>query len=99
MITKTVNEDAFINEFGSYGRVVFTHDALVALYEYLVDHSKDTGEPVELDVVRFADEFTEYENFEEIQKAYSSTKLETIEDLWDNTQVIEFNNGIIIQDF
>lgn len=99
MITKTVNEYTFINEFKSYGREDFTHDALVALYEYLEDYSSDTCEPIELDVIALCCDFTEYENFEEIQKAYSSTKLETIEDLWDNTQVIEFKYGIIIQDF
>ena len=99
MITKTVNEYDFINEFKSYGREDFTHAALVALYEYLEDYSSDTCEPVELDVIALCCEFTEYENFEEIQKAYSSTKLETIEDLWNNTQVIEFKYGIIIQDF
>lgn len=99
MIIKTVNEYDFINEFKSYGREDFTHAGLLALYEYLEDYSKDTDEPVELDVIALCCDFTEYENFEEIQKDYSSTKLETIEDLWNNTQVIEFKYGIIIQDF
>ena len=88
-----------INEFKSYGREDFTREALVALYEYLEDYSRDTDEPVELDVIALCCDFTEYETFKEIQKAYSSTKLETMEDLWNNTQVIEFKYGIIIQEF
>jgi len=99
MIIKTVNEYEFINDFKSYGREDFTHAALVALYEYLEDYSRDTGEPVELDVIALCCEYAEYGTLEEIQDTYSSTKLETIEDLREHTQVIEFKYGIIIQEF
>jgi hypothetical protein len=99
MIIKTVNEYEFINEFKSYGREDFTHEALVALYEYLEDYSRDTDEPYELDAIGLCCEYAEYGTLEEIQDTYSSTKLETIEDLREHTQVIEFKYGIIIQEF
>lgn len=99
MIIKTVNEYEFINEFKSYGREDFTHEALVALYEYLEDYSRDADEPYELDAVTLCCQYVEYGTLEEIQDTYSSTKLETIEDLREHTQVIEFKYGIIIQEF
>jgi|TARA_R110000737_G_scaffold208449_1_gene226318 hypothetical protein len=100
IIVKTVNEYEFINDFKSYGREDFTHAALVALYEYLEDYSRDTGEPVELDVIALCCEYAEYENLDEIKAAYSMhADIETIEDLREHTQVIEFKYGIIIQEF
>ena len=99
MIIKTVNEHEFVNEFRAYEREDFTHEALVALFEYLEDYSRDTDEPFELDVIGLCCEFTEYADFEEIQETYSSTELYSLDDLRGRTIVIEFKYGIIIQDF
>jgi hypothetical protein len=99
MIIKTVNEYDFVNEFRAYERENFTREALVALFEYLEDYSRDTGEDFELDVIGLCCDFTEYESFEEIKEEYSSTELDSLDDLREHTTVIEFNYGIVIQDF
>ena len=71
----------------------------MALFEYLEDYSRDTGEDFELDVIGLCCDFTEYESFEEIKEEYSSTELDSLDDLREHTTVIEFNYGIVIQDF
>ncbi len=94
----TINSSAFVQAFSDYGREdQFTYAALVALYAYITELEEDCGEQVELDVIALCCEFSEYESFEEIQENYAD--IETLEDLYDHTQVIQFNGGIIIQDF
>ena len=100
MIIKTLNVHDFRQAFIDYNRgEQFTYDALTALFEWLEELAEDTGTPYELDVIALCCEFTEYEDLEEIQANYSSTKLDNIDDLQDQTAVIEFDGGIIIQDF
>ena len=100
MIIKTLNVHDFRQAFIDYNRgEQFTYDALTALFEWLEELAEDTGTPYELDVIALCCEFTEYEDLEEIQANYSSTKLDNRDDLQDHTAVIEFDGGIIIQDF
>ena len=86
-------------------------DGAWALAEWLEDMAEETGEPIELDVVALRCEFSEYETAGECTKNYSiSPQQEKYNDdeeweaaclawLQDNTCVIEFNGGIIVQDF
>ena len=60
-------------------------------------YEDETGEEIDFDLVAICCDFTEYESFEEIQVHYPQIK--DMDDLRDNTQVIEFDGGIIIQDF
>ena len=100
MIIKTLNVHDFRQAFIDYNRgEQFTYGALTALFEWLEELAEDTGTPYELDVIALCCEFTEYGDLEEIQANYSSTKLDNIDDLQDQTAVIEFNGGLIIQDF
>jgi len=100
MIIQTVNEHDFRQAFIDYNRgEQFSYNGLTALFEWLEELAEDTGTPYELDVIALCCEFTEYENLQEIQANYSSTKLDNIDDLQDHTSVIEFDGGIIIQDF
>ena len=100
MIIKTLNEHDFRQAFIGYNRgEQFSYNGLTALFEWLEELAEDTGVPYELDVIALCCEFTEYENLQEIQENYSSTKLDNIDDLQDHTAVIEFDGGIIIQDF
>lgn len=75
----------------------FTDNGAKALFEYLEDLSDELDSPLEFDPMAWCYEFSEYTNFKEIQEQYPDIK--TLDDLRDNTQVIEFNNGIIIADF
>jgi hypothetical protein len=91
---KTVYSSEFCNEMTSNG---FTWDGAKALFDYIEEYEGDTGEEVEFDAVALRCEYTEYADLEEIQANYSD--IDSIDDLRDNTIVIEFDSGIIIADF
>jgi len=75
----------------------FSYHGRIALFEHLEDMEEQSGYEMEYDPVAIRCDFTEYANLEEIQSYYP--KIESIDDLYDNTYVIEFEGGIIIQNF
>ena len=75
----------------------WTHAGAMAIAEFFEELENDTDESIELDVVAIRCEFSEYKNFDEVKENYNDIK--TLEDLHDNTLVIEFDTGLIIQDF
>ena len=75
----------------------FSYDGLKALYDYLIQYEDDTGESIELDVIALCCDYVEYKNLKELKRDYSSIK--SMKDLEDNTQVINFDGGLIIQQF
>ena len=100
MIVNTIDQCLFRQTFHNYGRSdQFSHEGLNALFDYLEELSEDTGANIELDVIALCCEFTEYADLEEIKSNYFKTALDTLDDLSDYTQVIQFETGIIIQDF
>lgn len=100
MIVNTIDQCLFRQTFHNYGRGdQFSYEGLNALFDYLEELSEDTGINIELDVIALCCEFTEYADLEKIKSQYSSTTLESVDDLHDHTQVIDFETGIIIQDF
>ena len=97
----TINEYQFIQAFTDCGREnQFSREALTALFEYIEGLEEDTGEETELDVIELCCEFTEYEDIEDFQSAYSA-EYKTLEDIEYRTIVIPIagTNGFIIQDF
>ena len=95
---KTLSFCDFCDEFkGSQYENNFTYKGKRALFEYLCYYEESTGDELECNIVSFCCDFTEYESFEDIKKQYPN--IETIEELEDTTQVIEFDSGIIIQNF
>lgn len=99
MIITTITINDFLNwlhQSASY-KNNFTDNGAKALFEYLEDLSDELDSPLEFDTMAWCYEFSEYTNFKEIQEQYPNIK--TLDDLRDNTQVIEFNNGIIIADW
>jgi hypothetical protein len=100
MIYKTIDIYDFRRAFTDYDRAdQFSYEGLGALFDWLDELSADTDTPYELDVIALCCEFTEYSDLAEIKDIYFSTVLDSIEDLYDHTIVIEFDDGIIIQDF
>ena len=75
----------------------FTYEGKRALFEWLEELEQDTGEEMELDIVGLDCEFSEYKDLAEIQENYND--IETLTDLYESTQVIEFDGGIIISEF
>lgn len=97
-----ITESAFVDAFQSIRPDNFSYNGLKALFEYMEELEESTGEKMEFDVIAICCEYSEYESLEEIKNNYwelNGEKNYTLDDLRDHTQVIEFNGGIIIQDF
>jgi len=59
----TVSEHDFIRAFEVMGRQnQFSRAALQAIFEYMEDYERDTGEEVELDVIALCCEWAEYDS-------------------------------------
>lgn len=96
---ENVNFSRFENSFkmSDARKEQFTRNGLRALFDYLEQYEDETGEEIELDVVALCCEYTEYSSMEDIKKDYPEIK--DLDDLRDQTTVIEFDGGIIIQPF
>lgn len=90
MIVKEVNFDMFLNSFSDNYKQNFTYEGKKVLFEYLENYGENvTGEPLMLDMIAICCEYTEYENFEELQKNYN---VQSMEELEDNTTVLLIPN-------
>ena len=108
----TINESMFKQQFRLYGRSdQFSSNGLTALFNFLEEVYGEDGEyEYALDVVSLCCEFTEYDNALEAGLNYNGLlnvksltedekERNALEFLRDNTLVITFDGGIIIQDF
>lgn len=86
-IKETVSESSFIDGFSGSYATNFSYEARKVLYDYLWDLSEDMGEDIEYDPVALCCEYTEYTSLEEFNNDYGED-CESIEDIWDFTQVI-----------
>jgi hypothetical protein len=93
----------------------FSYEGAKALADYLDRLEEDIGEEMELDVVAIRCEYTEYKNYQELNDEYNLIDFDKEyqdDDLDDddkddlikaevenNTSVIEFDGGIIIQNY
>lgn len=88
----------------------FSYEGLSALYDYLTELEEACDTEIELDVIAICCDFSEYKSATEavIDGGYSldfeeneeeRMENEALEWLRERTQVIEFNGGIIIQNF
>jgi len=92
---KTLNFNHFVDAFRDAGREnSFTYNGKKALYDYLTQLEEECDMEIELDVVAFDCEYVEYEDLEEVQGDYPD--VDSLQDLYNNTQVIEFNHGNLI---
>ena len=83
---KSVTITDFIDAFEKMRPSNFTYEGLESLYNYLIDFEQDTGEELELDVIAFCCDYSEYKNLEEYKKNYSS--INSIKDIKDATTFI-----------
>ena len=87
----TVNNYQFHRAFEEMNRTNnFTHAGLNALFDYLEGYEEDTGGELELDVIAICCDFSEYTSLAEFQADYG-TEYETIDDIRDNTTVIDID--------
>ena len=83
MLVDTINEYKFSDEMIKHG---FSYEGSKALFEYYEDFEED----IPFDPVAIRCDFTEYENFEAVQKDYKD--IETLDQLRGNTIVYEVPN-------
>ena len=83
----------FCDAFRDMGRnTQFTYEAKRALFDYLEELGEDIGEEIELDVIALCCEWHE-ETLEDVLHYYD---LESLEELEENTTVLELPNGNIL---
>ena len=88
----TIDIWKFRNEMVNHG---FTVQGSLALFDYIEQYEQDCGEEMEFDPVGLRCDYTEYKNFEELQKDYD---VKDLDELRDYTRVIELpdDEGLII---
>jgi hypothetical protein len=106
---KILNFYDFCDEFGgSQYENNFSYNGKKALFEYLEQYEEDTGEEMELDIIALCCDYDEHDNALSCAIDYGFIPEETEEEeqekeamswLEDRTQVIKFEDGIIIQNF
>lgn len=91
----TITQYQFVNEMAKEEHG-FSREGSFALFDYLTQFEEDCDQELEFDPIAFRCDFTEYENFEQIKEEYD---VKNIEELQDNTTVIEIPNTerLIIQ--
>jgi hypothetical protein len=87
----------------------FSYEGLEALFDYLTEYENDLGEDIEFDPIAICCEYSEHESvlacaieqgFEpDEEEDEDEQKKSALEYLQQHTQVIEFSNGIIMQDY
>ena len=91
-----------INELRRDEYAGWSYEGAKAIAQYLKEYEESTGEELQFDPVAIRCEFTEYENAIEAAAQYASeftAEAAALEYLQDHTTVIEFDGGVIIQDF
>lgn len=90
---QTINKSDFINAFRLAGRSdQFSRDGLNTLFKYLEQYEQDTGEELELDVIGLCCNYVE----SSIEDALKEHGLDSLDDLKDNTLVLEVDDETII---
>jgi len=99
MIYKDLTVSEFIQEFNDIRPDQFSYRALTALYDYLEERNDEQGTSFHLDVIAICCDFSEYGDIEDVQSNYKELEIEDLEELTVMTIVIEFENGLLIQNF
>ena len=94
MIIKTLNKNEFIDDLLRDDYAGWTYEDAEALYDYHEQLSEDLGEDIELDRVAIRCEWDRAENIDEVMALYDD--IETLDDLYDHTTVIELRNGRLL---
>ena len=91
----TITEHQFVDEMIKHS---FSYEGSKVLFEYL-EEIEDPN--IEFDPISIRCEYSEYENFAEIQENYRSLDINSIAELREYTTVLEIpdNDRLIILDF
>ncbi len=92
----TVSKSDFRDAFQAIRPDNFSYEGLGELFDWAEEYEANSDQEMELDVIAFCVDFSEYENIEEFQIDYDAEKYETWDDVENETIVIEFGNGSAI---
>ena len=95
MIIKTLSTEEMINDLICDEYAGWTPQGARALAEYWEQLSDDLGEDIQWDRVAMRCEFTEFTSWDSICGSYELDE----EEIREQTTVIEFDGGIILQEF
>ena len=87
----TINQNDFLDAFKKLRPNNFSYEGLIALYNYLEDYEQGVDEVLELDVIAFCCDYSEWDNLEEYKKSYSS--INSIDDIQSATAYISIPNS------
>ena len=106
---QTITECQFVEAFRHAGRETqFSVNARRSLFAHLEEFEEESGKELELDPVGICCEWAEYPTALEAAKVYGFDEVcgddddcepEALEWLRDKTQIIEFEGGLVIQQF
>lgn len=88
----TVSEYTFVDRLCPDS---YTYEGACALFKWYEQYEDDTGEQIEFDPVAIRCDWNEYKSVAECCAEYGED-INTLKDLQDHTQVIEFKHGILI---
>ena len=78
----------------------FSYEGAKALMHYLDDLSNEIDENIEYDPIAWCGEYSEYKSLQEFNEYYNSADpFDSWEEVQENTTIILFDGGAIIQDF
>jgi hypothetical protein len=105
----TVSSHSFVESFRACGRETqFTRAALFALFAYLESYEEDCGVEIELDPIGICCEWAEYSSAREAAEEYGfepdgddddAREKSALDWLREKTQVVEFEGGLVVQQF
>lgn len=100
----TVNFDSFEDAFRHQHRDDFSRAGLVALFVYLEELERETGDEYELDVIALCCDFAEYDTAEDAARVYGWTPEDgdsPLEWLQEQSHVIEIRGypQVIVKSF
>ena len=111
LINSYIPEAQLYHDLKDMGRDNFSYEGAKALMNYLEQLSEDIGENIEYDPIAFCCDYAEYESIGMLADEYGAApQADDYDDpddwddalmqwLNDNTSVIEFDGGIIVQSF
>jgi hypothetical protein len=91
---KTIDSSEFCNEMVKHG---FSYNGAKELFDFFEEMEEDGMEEIEFDPIAIRCEYTEYGSIEDVMFDYGF--IEDIDDLQGHTVILEFNGGLIVQDF
>jgi hypothetical protein len=93
----SVDRFVFIGEMDYYYRNKFSYDGLNALYDYLIELEKETGEEIELDVKALHSKYSEMSIYDFIRDFYSNDIIEEILNIYNLNFIEEITVNVLYE--